>query len=324
MRTLFCFRLYCLTSIALFFSAGNAVATTGHESNGGNMIGSEFISRGYLIHDYLSHLSGSNTILLPGQLDSFEQALIHTRVEVLDQPLHDSLGDPVDAVTTDDPENLGYKLIELNQTSWQAILVNNAEVYRLIFHEYLWAMGLDDTNFRISHALQYTEIAGTLPDPYDGTAPVNLDFEMNPVSGTYPSGWARGGLSGYEITSDPTEHHTGQWSARITASTGHGQFGTIMQCFAPGQYLGKTISYLGYVKTSGLNSWAGLWLRIDDSNGGVLAFDNMQDRGITGTTDWTQYSISLPVASNAVRICFGVLLDGDGTLWTDDLSFGAL
>ena len=52
----------------------------------------------------------------------------------------------------------------------------------------------------------------------------------------------------------------------------------------------------------------------------MLAFDNMQDRGVTGTTDWKRYDIELPVAADAKNINFGAILSGNGTAWFDGLS----
>jgi hypothetical protein len=50
----------------------------------------------------------------------------------------------------------------------------------------------------------------------------------------------------------------------------------------------------------------------------ILAFDNMHERGVTGTTDWKEYSIELPVAANAENINFGALFPGSGSAWFDD------
>lgn len=52
-----------------------------------------------------------------------------------------------------------------------------------------------------------------------------------------------------------------------------------------------------------------------------LAFDNMQNRAIKGTTDWKRYEIVLDVANNATAIAFGLLLGGTGQAWMDDLAF---
>ena len=83
---------------------------------------------------------------------------------------------------------------------------------------------------------------------------------------------------------------------------------------------GKRIHYSGYIKTQGITrGWAGLWWRVDGKSG-VLAFDNMQDRGATGTTDWKRYEIDLPVAADVTNINFGAIQTGDGSAWFDGLN----
>jgi hypothetical protein len=85
---------------------------------------------------------------------------------------------------------------------------------------------------------------------------------------------------------------------------------------------GKRARFSGYIRTKGVaDGYAGLWFRVDSATPGkMLAFDNMQDRGVTGDTEWARYEIDLPVAADAVRINFGMLLTGTGTAWFDDLA----
>jgi hypothetical protein len=85
---------------------------------------------------------------------------------------------------------------------------------------------------------------------------------------------------------------------------------------------GKKVKFSGWIKTDAVTrGYAGLWWRVDGPPEGgmpkMLAFDNMSSRGVTGTTDWKQYTIELPVAPEAVNINFGALFPGDGTAWFD-------
>ena len=96
-------------------------------------------------------------------------------------------------------------------------------------------------------------------------------------------------------------------------------FGTIMKTIKPDLYLGKTVKMTAYVKSKNVKSWAGLWMRVDYYNAAVLAFDNMQNRGIKGTNDWTKYEVVLFVPAEATSISYGVLLDGTGQIWFKDL-----
>src|SRR5690606_29643778 len=98
-------------------------------------------------------------------------------------------------------------------------------------------------------------------------------------------------------------------------------FGTIMQQFVPKEYLGKKVRLTGYIKSADVGTWAGMWMRVDGSNKKVLSFDNMQDRPITGDTDWKKYEIVLKVPKESQLLAYGVLLSGTGNVWLDDFKF---
>jgi hypothetical protein len=84
-------------------------------------------------------------------------------------------------------------------------------------------------------------------------------------------------------------------------------FGLGTAAFPVNAAAGKHVKYSGFIKTEGINrGWAGLWWRVDGEPGTApLAFDNMNDRGATGTTPWTRYEIELDVPANATHIYFG-------------------
>jgi hypothetical protein len=96
-------------------------------------------------------------------------------------------------------------------------------------------------------------------------------------------------------------------------------FGNIMKTIKSDSYLGKTVKMTGYVKNENVKSWAGLWMRVDYYTAVVLAFDNMQNRAIKGTNDWTKYEVVLFVPVDATSISYGVLLDGTGQIWFKDI-----
>jgi hypothetical protein len=97
-------------------------------------------------------------------------------------------------------------------------------------------------------------------------------------------------------------------------------FGVATGTFPVAQARGKRVRFSGYIKTENVTEgFGGLWWRVDGDSG-TLAFDNMQDRGVTGTTDWKKYELELPVAADAKNINFGALHPGNGTAWFDSLS----
>ena len=60
-------------------------------------------------------------------------------------------------------------------------------------------------------------------------------------------------------------------------------------------------------------------MRVDGPAREVEAFDNMHDRALVGTHDWTPFAIVLDVPMQAEQLVGGLLLGGAGTLWADDL-----
>jgi len=93
-----------------------------------------------------------------------------------------------------------------------------------------------------------------------------------------------------------------------------GGFGTLMQEFQGSAYRGKRVRLRAWVKSKDVLSWAGLWLRIDRGEQ-ALVMDNMQNRGIKGTSDWKMYDVVLDVPADSTRIAMGTLLDGPGEVW---------
>jgi len=101
-------------------------------------------------------------------------------------------------------------------------------------------------------------------------------------------------------------------------------FGTIMQSFEPVDYLGKKVKLTGKIKTIDIDEWCAMWMRIDGIKEGkheTLEFDNMQDRPIKGTKDWSNYEIILEVPKEAKSISYGVLIGGTGKALIDNFKF---
>lgn len=84
---------------------------------------------------------------------------------------------------------------------------------------------------------------------------------------------------------------------------------------------GQRVELKAELRGGGIAGWAGLWMRIDGKDGKVLAFDNMQNRALRGTTSFQWYSVVLDVPAEAERITFGVLLHGPGAVHIRELVF---
>jgi len=81
----------------------------------------------------------------------------------------------------------------------------------------------------------------------------------------------------------------------------------------PAQALrGRRITLRGELQTHGAGG-ASLWMRVDATDG-TLILDNGQDRAVKGDSEWTPFTVNLPVVSQANSIVVGVLLQGAGSV----------
>mgnify|MGYP001221281560 CR=1 FL=1 len=147
------------------------------------------------------------------------------------------------------------------------------------------------------------------------TTVFNLDFEK--VENDSPVGWSDFGNSSYHIALDAVQVKNGNYAASIEFKEGTPEF-RAWEFVIPHSYPGKKITLTGYIKTENVtDGYAGLWMRIDPN----IAFDNMGNRGVTGTTDWTKYEITLDMnPGRTTQIVVGGLLVGKGKMWLDDLN----
>lgn len=142
----------------------------------------------------------------------------------------------------------------------------------------------------------------------------NLDFEKKSNARDLPDGWFKWG--NYELCTDEIAH-SGKFSGKVSSSEYGESFGSIAYMI-PARYKGTNIVLEGYIKTKDVhNGFAGLLLRVDGSNGS-LAFDNMQQNGVKGTTDWEKYRILLSYPEAAEKIYVAGILVGSGEAWFDD------
>lgn len=149
--------------------------------------------------------------------------------------------------------------------------------------------------------------------PGRGDPVINLDFEN--ISQGQAAGWVKYGGGDHIMEVDSSIVHEGKYSVNIQYTGGKSTF-RAWALNIPAIYEGKKIKLSGYIRTENVHEgYAGLWMRIDPS----VAFDNMNDRGIRGTTDWTQYEIELDLKPSADNIVVGGILVGKGKMWLDNL-----
>ena len=152
---------------------------------------------------------------------------------------------------------------------------------------------------------------------------VSIVFFGCKKSDNIPKGWFKDGSdpNNYIIGIDDNISKSGQRSAFIeTIEEKEEGFCSLTQWIHVYTISGKKIRMTGYIKTENAG-WAAMWVRVDNNKREVLSFDNMSDRPIKGTQDWTKCEIVLDVPKNSYYIFLGVLLSEPGKAWFDDISF---
>jgi hypothetical protein len=139
-----------------------------------------------------------------------------------------------------------------------------------------------------------------------------------------PNGWLLGGSNpqDYAVGVDLGEQVSGYASAYLKATSSNPVgFVTLMQNFKANNYRGQRIKLSAYIKTRYVGGWAGMWMRVNDTNGKPLSFDDMRDRPLMGSSEWTEIDIVLDVPPISDEISFGILLQGRGQIWIDNVKF---
>ncbi|MCB1182966.1 hypothetical protein KDM41_05995 [bacterium] len=118
---------------------------------------------------------------------------------------------------------------------------------------------------------------------------------------------------------DSEVFHDGARAMRLRRDADSARSFSVVTLNLPADRQGEMIELRGWLKSADVVQWFGLWLRQDGANGAV-GFDNMQSRGLRGTTDWTEYRLRMALSPEAKKVVFGALFAGTGTLWADDLT----
>jgi hypothetical protein len=87
-----------------------------------------------------------------------------------------------------------------------------------------------------------------------------------------------------------------------------------MQTIAADDYRGRRVRLRAELAATGVDGWAGLWLRVDGPAGRINAFDNCQDRPVAVDSGYAVYEVVLDVVIDSERLAFGVLLSGSGAV----------
>ncbi|QQX81081.1 hypothetical protein JK628_04195 [Shewanella sp. KX20019] len=142
----------------------------------------------------------------------------------------------------------------------------------------------------------------------------NLDFEQQKDNA--PTLWKSYNVDKSSSSTDTLIFNSGSYSLYIKNLSDKPRSQN-WQLRLPASYQGEKIVLSGYIKTEGVkNGNAGFAMSVSPS----IAFDAMQGREITGTTDWKKYEINLDLKpQQAEEITVSAYLTGTGKVWVDNL-----
>ncbi len=143
-------------------------------------------------------------------------------------------------------------------------------------------------------------------------------------SGRIPSGWEIGGthIECYELGVDEKQVFKGKYAGFIKSIVDKVEGdGKLFQRLPVYSFRDKKLRFAGSVKADSVVGSAGLWMTIDGTVKTGLRFDDMSNRSIEGTQDWTECEIVLDVPYEAEFFSLGAYLKGSGQIWISDLTF---
>lgn len=149
----------------------------------------------------------------------------------------------------------------------------------------------------------------------------NYGFEDFDVVGRLIS-WAPQNSNGQYIIGPDRQAHSDSISilimpkSDVQADRGTGLFNTVLtKNLLEGK---RKVTITAYIKTEDLaDGIASIWMQLNGP-GGIIADKNCDDKSPKGNSDWTKYSIELPLTVDVQSIGFGCKMTGTGKAWYDD------
>ena len=208
------------------------------------------------------------------------------------------------------PHQTLFNWLKGTQPRWHAALPKD-------LHRLGAALGLADDE--ITQLLRLAGCVSARPPSRSGL--FNIQEAQMENSYRIPKGWFAGGDAPdrYEMGLDPTVTYENRPCVTIKAGPDPNEFAALGQSFKADGYRCKRLRFSAAVRSMDLENMAALFMKVSGANGKDLAFDNMRNRKITGTNDWTHHAIVLNVAEEAENIIFGFFLSLKGQVWMADV-----
>ncbi|WP_124540748.1 hypothetical protein [Piscinibacter terrae] len=145
-----------------------------------------------------------------------------------------------------------------------------------------------------------------------------------------PEGWSWTAQSSseahnvYDMGLDEQVLYQGQRSLTLRGTNQTDiSYSAAMQYVSSKGYQGKKVRFSGMLRTSGIDNWAGIWVRSDSVGHDVFSGD-IPPPGMGSTqalSQWTPVSVVVLVGPQDSQIAMGLGLVGNGQAWLSDLKF---
>jgi hypothetical protein len=141
-------------------------------------------------------------------------------------------------------------------------------------------------------------------------------------------GWGYPDDGAYEVTLDKETKVSGEASLHVKGVGSNRSYFSMFQGFKADAYHGKRLRFSGQLRTKEVQdkvrpdeqfARAFLWLLIHNTKGQQVVSDEMFDRSLRGTNDWTRCEIVVDVPHDAHKITIGARMILEGEMWVDDL-----
>jgi hypothetical protein len=126
--------------------AGNGV------DNGGEYLSLEFTRLAREVYIALEKNSEQG-LLSDSQMQLFDEAIKEIRVDAVNGPILDNAGRTVDARVIFD-DRYEEQVIEIDRNNWKDFIFQRGRAHRLVFHEYLRVISVNDDNYVLSGKLE--------------------------------------------------------------------------------------------------------------------------------------------------------------------------
>ena len=85
-------------------------------------------------------------------------------------------------------------------------------------------------------------------------------------------------------------------------------------------YAGKRVPFSAMLKCDGIIGRAGPFIRVVGKNDSSMKADIQQGhRPLSGSLGWMSYKTEMDVPAQCMGVCVGIVMNGPGTVWLDDV-----